>query len=91
VPPETPLADAIASELSFAFRKLGAKPEDLVGIDWNDNDAVIAAGHALGASFELLCAIGSRGDTLDDSAVLRYLNAVNHGGTIFRKVISEGE
>jgi hypothetical protein len=84
------LAEAIADELLLAFRKLGATPGELAGIDWTSNEAVIAAAQERQASFELLCAIGSRGDTLSDEDVLRDLHAVNHGGTIFRKVISEG-
>jgi hypothetical protein len=85
------LAEAIANELLLAFRKLGATPGELAGIDWNDNDAVIAAAQERQTSFELLCAIGSRGDTLSDGQVLRYLQAINQNGTIFRKVINEGK
>jgi hypothetical protein len=91
VPPDTPLAEAIAMELGIAFRKLGAKPEDLDGLDWNDKEAVMAVARELGASFDLLRTIGSRGESLSDDVVLRHLNALNQGGTMYKKVISEGD
>lgn len=41
----------------------------------------------LGASPELLSAVGSWGDTMDDATTLRQLQAFNRTGSIFDRVI----
>jgi hypothetical protein len=41
----------------------------------------------LGASPELLSAVGSWGDTMDDATTLRHLQAFNRTGSIFDRVI----
>jgi hypothetical protein len=41
--------------------------------------------------FDLICILGSRGDTLSDSEVLEMLRHVNRHGSIFTQAISQIE
>lgn len=85
----TDLADAVSREILLALQNLGTRPAVLERLDLFDTAQVFEVAQAGGASFELLCAIGSRGDSLSDEDVLRYLRAFNDHGTIFREVKAE--
>jgi hypothetical protein len=78
-----PLEAEFRAEIAIAAHRLGAS----IGCALSEPpDAINASLQRHGATIELLCVVGSWGDTLSDKDVLRYLRDINRTGTMYRRI-----